>query len=65
MQYLAGPVLAETAYLSNGQVIALSDSPKTEIVWYTATLTDASTGVAVARMTKMDRLLKSASPLWP
>ncbi len=64
VQYLAGPVLANTDYETSGQVIALSASPKTEIVWYTATLTATDTGQAVARMTKMDRLLKSASPLW-
>jgi len=64
VQYLAGPVLANTEYTSQGEVIALSASPKTEIVWYTAVLTDARTGEHVARMTKMDRLLKSASPLW-
>ena len=63
-QYLAGPVLANTDYISEGHVIALSASRKTEIVWYTATLTDAKTGIDVARMIKMDRLLKSASPLW-
>ena len=64
VQYLSGPVVANVDYVSQGEVIALSDSPKTEIVWYTATLTEADTGIAVARMIKMDRLLKSASPLW-
>ena len=64
VQYLSGPVVAERDYLAQGQVVALSDSPKTEIVWYTATLSDPATGAAVARMTKMDRLMKNASPLW-
>ena len=64
VQYLKGPVVANVDYVTQGKVIALSDSPKTEIVWYTATLTEADSGIAVARMTKMDRLLKSASPLW-
>ena len=64
VQYLSGPVVANRDYVSNGHVIALSASPKTEIVWYTATLSDADTGLDVARMIKMDRLLKSASPLW-
>ncbi|MDG1441242.1 MAG: hypothetical protein P8R02_01000 [Pseudomonadales bacterium] len=64
VQYLSGPVTANTDYLCKGEVIALSASAKTEIVWYTATLSDAKNGREVARMTKMDRLLKSASPLW-
>lgn len=64
IQYLSGPVVADRDYLAQGQVVALSDSPKTEICWYTATLSDPASGQAVARMTKMDRLMKDASPLW-
>ncbi len=64
VQYLNGPVVAERDYLTQGHVVALSDSPKTEIVWYTATLSDPSSGETIARMTKMDRLMKNASPLW-
>jgi hypothetical protein len=64
VQYLSGPVTANTDYVCEGEVIALSASPKTEIVWYTARLSDATNGREVARMTKMDRLLKSASSLW-
>ncbi|MFK7916064.1 MAG: hypothetical protein AB8B93_19280 [Pseudomonadales bacterium] len=64
IQYLNGPVVAEHDYWVRGELVALSDSPKTEICWYTAHLHDAGTGEAVARMTKMDRLMKDASPLW-
>ena len=64
IQNLAGPVVAGRDYLATGQVLKLSESPKTEIVWYEATLTDAASGVEVARMIKMDRLMKEASPLW-
>jgi len=64
VQYLNGPVVAGRDYVAQGHVVALSDSPKTEIIWYTAILSDPSSGVAVARMTKMDRLMKDASPLW-
>ncbi len=64
IQYLDGPVVAGRDYVAQGEVVALSDSPKTEIVWYTATLSDPASGAAVARMTKMDRLMKDASPLW-
>ncbi|NKB99523.1 MAG: hypothetical protein GKR90_13645 [Pseudomonadales bacterium] len=64
VQYLAGPIVAERDYVAQGHVVALSDSPKTEIIWYTATLSDPSSGEKIARMTKMDRLMKDASPLW-
>ena len=64
VQYLSGPVTANTDYACQGEVIALSASSKIEIVWHTATLREATSGREVARMTKMDRLLKSASPLW-
>lgn len=64
VQYLNGPVVAECDYVAQGHVVALSDSPKTEIIWYTATLSDPATGTVIARMTKMDRLMKDASPLW-
>ena len=64
IQYLNGPVVAERDYVSQGEVLALSDSPKTEIIWYTATLSDPTSGTPIARMTKMDRLMKDASPLW-
>lgn len=63
-QYLDGPVVADRDYVAQGHVVALSDSPKTEIIWYTATLSDPTSDKVVARMTKMDRLMKDASPLW-
>jgi hypothetical protein len=57
-----GPVLAETEYESTSEVIGLSDSPKTEILWRESRL--FKDGEPVARMIKMDRLLKNSSPLW-
>lgn len=64
IQYLGAPVVSGRDYTVHGHVVALSDSPKTEIVWYTAWLSDPVSGEKVARMTKMDRLMKDASPLW-
>ncbi len=64
LQYLNGPVVSEQNYNVNGHALAVSESPKTEILWYEATLTDQATGEPVARMVKMDRLMKDASPLW-
>ena len=64
MQYLNGPVLSNTQYQVNGHAVAVSESPKTEVLWYEATLSDPQSGLPVARMIKMDRLMKDASPLW-
>ena len=64
VQYLGAPVVSGRDYAVHGHVVALSDSPKTEIVWYTAWLSDPVSGEKLARMTKMDRLMKDASPLW-
>jgi hypothetical protein len=57
-----GPVLAETDYESTCEVVGLSDSPKTEILWRESRL--FKDGQPIARMLKMDRLMKNSSPLW-
>ena len=64
IQYLNGPILSETDYLVSGEAVAVSESPKTEILWYEATLFDVATETPLARMIKMDRLMKDSSPLW-
>ena len=63
-QMLDGPVFVDHDYLCDGKVLALSDSPKTEVVWYETTLKDAQDGRPVARMILMSRLLKGSSSLW-
>jgi len=64
VQYLNGPVTSNTEYSLTGHAVAVSESPKTEVVWYEATLSDPKTHKPIAKMTKMDRLMKDASPLW-
>lgn len=63
-QMLDGPVFVDHDYLCDGVVLALSDSPKTEVVWYETTLKDARDGRAIARMILMSRLLKASSSVW-
>jgi hypothetical protein len=63
-QYLRGPVFSDYPYLIDGRVVAISDSPKTELLWYECVMRDAARGHAVARMLMQSRLLKSSSPLW-
>ncbi|HYC05019.1 MAG TPA: hypothetical protein VED40_17130 [Azospirillaceae bacterium] len=59
-----GPVFADTPYLARGRVVALAETPKTEMLWYEATLTDPATGRDVVSTLHMSRLLKATSPLW-
>jgi hypothetical protein len=64
LQFLAGPVFVDHDYLVDARVLALSESPKTEIVWYESKLRDAIDNRPVAQMIMMTRLLKSSSPAW-
>ncbi len=64
LQFLGGPIFVEHDYVADGKILALSDSPKTEMTWYESTLKDAKGGQAVARMILLSRLLKGSSPLW-
>jgi len=63
-QFLDGPVCADTDYRARGEVLALTDSPKTESVWYESVLSDAKDDKPVASMLMMSRVLKNSSPLW-
>ncbi|HZZ34208.1 MAG TPA: hypothetical protein VFE03_00690 [Caulobacteraceae bacterium] len=64
LQNLAGPLRADTAYVGRGRVLALSESPKTENIWYQAWAADPDTGEDVAWMIMYLRFLKASSPLW-
>ncbi len=64
LQYLDGPIFLDHDYLADATVIALGESPKTEVTWYESTLRDAADERVVARMLMMSRLLKASSPLW-
>ena len=64
VQYLGGPVFIEHDYVCDGKLLALSESPKTEVAWFESTLKEAAGGAPVARMILMTRLLKASSPLW-
>ncbi|MGA0600120.1 hypothetical protein ACO2Q3_05385 [Caulobacter sp. KR2-114] len=64
LQFLDGPVFIDRDYLCDGQILALSESPKTEIAWYESILRPADGGDPVARLILMSRLLKASSPLW-
>jgi hypothetical protein len=63
VQHLKGPLLAATPYVGRTRVYALSESPKTENVWYEVTIADQGGG-DVARVLFFLRFLKGSSPLW-
>jgi hypothetical protein len=63
IQQLAGPLFADEDYLARGRVLAVSDTPKTEFVWYESTIADRA-GVDRACMLMMLRFMKASSPLW-
>lgn len=63
IQHINGPVLAETDYQVTAKVLAVSETPKTEYLWYESTLSDTD-GNAVAAMLMMLRFMKASSALW-
>ena len=64
VQMIDGPVFMEHDYLVDGEILALSESPKTEVAWFESVMRDAKDGRDVSRMILMTRLIKGASPLW-
>ncbi len=62
IELINGPVCSETDYLASAEIVGLTDSPKTEVLWREMLLT--KDGKPIARMLKMDRLMKDSSPLW-
>ncbi len=64
LQSINGPMRAETPYLVRARVLALSESPKTENVWYRAWATDPKTGEEVSSMLMYLRYMKASSKLY-
>lgn len=64
VEQLAGPLRAGVDYLARTTVLKLSESPKTENVWYEVVFTDADGGPDLGRVLYLLRLLKGSSPLW-
>lgn len=62
VQHLAGPLLAGVDYRARTKILKLTESPKTENVWYEVIFTDA--GRDIARVLYLLRMMKNSSPLW-
>ena len=63
-QWLAGPMLVDRPYEVRGEVIAVTDSPRSEMLWTETVVHDPARGCDIARMLMLSRLLKESSPLW-
>lgn len=61
IRYVHGPILLGETYSVGGKVVAVSDSPKTEILWYDTEAID-SQGRVAATCRMMTRLLKNSGP---
>jgi len=64
IQQLKGPVRAETPYKVRAKVLALTESPKTENVWYRAWAADPDTGEDIGTMLMYLRYMKASSKLY-
>lgn len=64
LQFINGPIFIDRDYLCDAEILALSESPKTETAWFESTLKPVSGGDPVAKMIMLTRLLKGSSPLW-
>ena len=62
VQHLAGPLKVGVDYLARTKVLKLSESPKTENIWYEVIF--AADGRDIARVLYFLRVLKGSSPLW-
>lgn len=63
-QWIDGPMYTEHAYEVSGRVVAVTDSPRTEMLWTETFLCELETGREVARMLMLSRVLKATSRLW-
>jgi hypothetical protein len=63
IRFRSGPVFVDCAYRVTGEVTALSQTPKTEVLWFDSRARDGS-GTVVAEMRMMLRQMKLSSPLY-
>ena len=61
IRFHGSPVLLDQQYEVDGTVVAVSETPKTEVLWYDARAVDEH-GALVATLRLMNRFLKASSP---
>jgi len=63
IRFRSGPVFLDRRYRVTGEVIAVSQTPKTEVLWFDSRASDHH-GALIAEMRMMLRELKQSSPLY-
>jgi hypothetical protein len=63
IRFVTGPVFLDRAYAVTGEILALSQTPKTEVMWFDSRALDDD-GVVIAEMRMMLRQMKQSSPLY-
>lgn len=64
VQHLRGPFRAGVDYRARTRILKLTESPRTENVWYDVTFQAAAGGDDVGSMLYCLRFMKASSPLW-
>jgi len=63
IRFLTGPVFLDRSYRVTGEIVALSQTPKTEAMWFDSRALDDDATV-IAEMRMMLRQMKQSSPLY-
>jgi hypothetical protein len=63
IRFRAGPVFLEREYRVTGEVVAVSQTPRTEVLWFDSRALD-DRAEPVAEMRMMLRQMKQSSPLY-
>jgi hypothetical protein len=63
IRFRSGPVSLDHTYRVTGEVVALSETPKTEVLWFDSRAFDTA-GTLIVEMRMMLRELKQSSPLY-
>jgi hypothetical protein len=64
VEQIAGPLRAGVDYRARTKVLKLSESPRTENVWYEVIFTEKAGGADLGRVLYFLRFMKASSPLW-
>jgi hypothetical protein len=64
IQHLKGPVFVDRDYRVRGTILAVSETPRTEYLWFESILSDPESEGDVASMLMMLRFMKASHPAW-
>jgi len=64
VRHYNGPLYAGRDYVADTKVLKLSDSPKTESVWYDVMIREPGSIEVLGSVIFMIRYMKASSPLW-